>query len=146
MYTNIKNAKKDGNDTYYTMARTTIELDADIITIIPKDLLIDNNSNNHKLLLNLHKCNIHLSNYLFLYPLFRIIIAIKTVKYALSLLPAPIYVILYSILSGKTISESTLYELIAFITSSICIPAILFRVISKNIFPFILNKLLGQIK
>jgi hypothetical protein len=150
IYTNIKKGNQknnDGNNT--TIARTTIELDADILTIIPKDLLIDDNTYNN-LLLNLHKSNVCFSNHLFLQPLFRIVIAIKTVKSIISLLPAPItaplYTTLYSFFT-QTTPVYTNYEFsIPFIATSLGIPAILFKVISKYIFPLILNKLAGQIK
>jgi hypothetical protein len=152
MYTNIKSRKKVDNDSNnIIIARTTIELDADIITIISKDLLLENNSNNiNNQLLSLHKSNVYLSNYLFLYPLFRIVIAVKTVKYVTSLLPAPItapvYTISYPSLIGPIPSPPTPEFYIPFILGSIGIPAILFKVISKYAFPLIFNRLAGQTK
>lgn len=149
IYTNIKSGKKGNNNHITTIARTTIELDADFITILSKDLLINNN-NNQNLLLNLHESNVYFSNYLFLYPLFRIFKAIRTLKYVISLLPAPIiapvYTMLYPSVTGGTAPPYSDEFYIPFILSSIGIPTILFRVVSKYIFPFVVKKTIMKIK
>jgi hypothetical protein len=62
------------------IAKTIIELDADIITILPRDFLSPENQADVHSLLSIHRLNVWLANYVFLYPILRIFKIIEHVK------------------------------------------------------------------
>lgn len=118
------------------LARTTIELDADIITIINPELL---NTTSVDIFMNLHRANVRLANYLFLYPLTKSFAAIKTIKNIARIISIPLWIIIFNsaILPSKIISND--YNYLFMIFSFIGIPAILYNFIPK-IMAFIIRR------
>lgn len=119
------------------LARTTIELDADIITIIPLGLLL--NTDEAYFLFNLHSANIRLANYLFLYPIMRIFVVVKLTKHILKILSIPLWIIFSIFIFPKELG--LFYQYIFSIINFIGIPALLFRLMPKIISYIIRNKL-----
>ena len=117
------------------LARTTIELDADIITIIHPELLYTNSVD---IFMNLHSANIRLANYLFLYPLTKTFAVIKAIKNIARIISMPLWIILSAtIFPSKMISND--YHYLFMIFSFIGIPAILYKFIPK-IMAFIIRR------
>lgn len=108
----------------YIIARTALELDADIITIIPPELLL--NTNETEFLMDLHSANVHLANYLFLYPLTRIFLAVKLIKNILRIISIPLWIVLSIIIFPKVITDY-IFSVINFLG----IPILLFRLVPK---------------
>ena len=100
------------------LARTTIELDADIITIIPPELLIMNQPD---LLMKLHSANICLANYLFLYPMTKIFVIVKTMKNILRVMSIPLWIVVSMIIfPSKIILNDYLFTIINFVVVQLC--------------------------
>jgi hypothetical protein len=118
------------------LARTTIELDADIITIIPPELLL--NTNETDFIFSLHSANIHLANYLFLYPITKIFVVVKLIKNILRILSVPLWIAFSIFIFPK---GAGLYEYIFSIINFIGVPALLFRLVPKIMGYVIRNKL-----
>lgn len=136
VFTIHKSESQDNNDTI--VAKTIIELDADIITIIPEKLLIEDQLD---ISLRLHKANVCLANNIFLYPIIRIFVIFKIIKH-ISLIPAPIWIITYIILYPTSIMSYQIYDYIYLALSSIGVPSLLFKFISKMIGYVIRQKLM----
>lgn len=117
------------------LARTTIELDADIITIIPQELL---NMNQTNPFLRLHSANVSLANYLFLYPITQILIIIKILKNIIRVLAIPLWIIFSMIIFREKVLNEYFFTILNFVG----IPAILFRFIPKITEYIIRHKLL----
>ena len=77
------------------LARTTVELDADILTIVHPDLL---NVNQKDIFTNIHRANVRLTNYLFLYPLKRIFTVIKSLVNIARLVSMSLWIIFSAII------------------------------------------------
>jgi hypothetical protein len=120
----------------YIMARTALELDADILTIIPPELLLQN-TDEIKFLMNLHTTNVSLANYLFLYPLTKIFVAVKLVKNMLRILFIPIWIILSLIIFPKSIITDYIFLVINFLG----VPVLLFKLVPKVIGLVVRSKL-----
>jgi hypothetical protein len=120
------------------VARTTIELDADIITIIPPKLLLIN-TNEADFLFSLHSANIRLANYLFLYPITKIFVVVKLTKHILRILSVPLWIAFSIFIFPKGLFTD--YNYAFSIINFIGIPALLFRLVPKIIGYIIRNKL-----
>jgi hypothetical protein len=120
------------------LARTTIELDADIITIVPPELLLLN-TNEIDFLFSLHSANIRLANYLFLYPIMKIFVVVKLTKNILRILSIPLWIAFSIFIFPKGIG--IFYEYIFSIINFIGVPALLFRFVPKVMGYIIRNKL-----
>jgi hypothetical protein len=119
------------------LARTTIELDADIITIIPPELLLT--TNEAAFLFSLHRANIHLANYLFLYPITKIFVVVKLTKNILRILSVPLWIAFSIFIFPKALFTD--YNYIFSIINFIGVPALLIRLVPKIIGYIIRNKL-----
>jgi hypothetical protein len=136
VFTIIKDDASHNQKNNKILARTTIELDADIITIIPPELLLQN-TNETSFLFSLHSANIHLANYLFLYPIMRIFVIVKLAKYILRILSIPLWIAFSIFIFPKGVG--VFYEYIFSIVNFIGIPALLFRLVPK-IMSYIIKK------
>ena len=120
----------------YILARTTLELDADIITIIPPELLLLN-ADQINFLINLHSINVSLANYLFLYPLTKIFTTVKLIKNISGILSIPLWIVLTIIILPKDILTNYIFSIINFLG----IPALLFRLVPKAVGLLVRSKL-----
>jgi hypothetical protein len=84
----VSYCKIDNFKNYNSIARTIIELDADIITIISKDL--DTTDKDVSNLLDIHLTNISLGNHIYLYPIKRIFTILQKVKDNAIIFGAPV--------------------------------------------------------
>ena len=135
VFTIIKDASH--NQKNKILARTTIELDADIITIIPPELLL--NTNEIDFLFSLHSANIRLANYLFLYPIMKIFVVIKLTKNILRILSIPLWIAFSISIFPKGLG--LFYEYIFSIINFIGVPTLLFILVPKIIGYIIRNRL-----
>jgi hypothetical protein len=123
------NAGSNGH--YEMLVRTTIELDADILTITPESLLVLPDINNF---LRLHRTNVFLANHLFFYPIMRIFAALKIISNIIRMLSVFIW-ILSTYLLGFILFPDQVYsdpeKLIYSIINFIGIPTVIFRLIPK---------------
>jgi hypothetical protein len=138
VFTIIKDDASYNQKNNKTLARTTIELDADIITIIPPELLLLN-TNELDFLFSLHSANIRLTNYLFLYPITKIFVVVKLTKNILRILSVPLW-IAFSIFIFPNKLE-LFYQYLFSIINFIGIPSLLFRLVPKIIGYIIRKKL-----
>jgi len=121
------------------VARTTIELDADIITIMQPELIGISTKNS---LLNLHSSNVLLANYIFMYRVSKFFSIIKTMTNmtrTTSMLlwimstAIPFYSSQQSVLSASLNNLNLFYTVLYPILNFIGIPALLFKFIPKII-------------
>jgi hypothetical protein len=115
------------------LARTPIELDADIVTIIPQHLL---NLSQREVFVNLHKTNVTLANYLYLYPVIRVFKFIQYFKSLIRIASVPAWIILSVIFFPQSLNSSPdkyLYYSIYSIVNFLGIPALLLKFIPKVI-------------
>ena len=116
----------------YILARTSLELDADIITIIPPELL-SQNADEIGFLMNLHTINVSLASYLFLYPLTKIFAAVKLIKNILKILSIPLWIILSLIIFPKSIITDYVFDYVFLVINFLGVPALLFKLVPKVI-------------
>jgi hypothetical protein len=138
VFTIIKDDVSHNQKNNKILARTTIELDADIITIVPPELLLVN-TNEADFLFSLHSANIHLANYLFLYPITKIFVVVKLTKNVLRILSVPLWIAFSIFIFPKEVAA--FYQYIFSIINFIGIPALLFRLVPKIMGHVIRNKL-----
>ncbi len=120
------------------LARTIIELDADIITIIPRELLSTDSVNIYT---TLHRANIRLANYLYLYPLIRIFAIIKAVKNLSRLISILLWISFSLIMLPPTMILKD-YNYLFMIFNFVGIPAMLYKFIPKIVAFIIRRKLM----
>ena len=120
----------------YILARTALEIDADIITIIPPELL-SQKADEISFLMNLHTNNVILANYLFLYPLTKIFMAVKLAKNMLRILSIPLWIALSAIIFPKSITSEYVFLVINFLG----VPALLYKLVPKVLGHVIRSKL-----
>lgn len=119
-----------------TLARTTIELDADVLTIIDPQLL---NSNSVNIFMNLHSANVRLANYLFVYRLVKTFAVIKVIKNFARIISIPLWIIINgTILPSKILSAD--YQYLFMVFSLIGMPAILYKFIIPKIMAFVIRR------
>jgi hypothetical protein len=131
MDVSVKHFRQD-----YILARTALELDADIITIIPPELL-SQKADEISFLMNLHTTNVILANYLFLYPLTKIFAAVKLTKNLLRILSIPLWIALSAIIFSKSITTDYVLLVINFLG----VPALLYKLVPKIISLLVRSKL-----
>ena len=123
------------------IGKTIIELDADIVTLIPLELI---HSHIKEYLLNLHLANTLIANYFFLFPLLRIFRAIKTLRNVLSLIPASlIFFICLFFTNPSSLQELPLDFLLSAVPSAVGF-GIAKKYISKVIGAIIRKKLMVE--
>jgi hypothetical protein len=122
------------------VARTAIELDADIVTIISPELLKINTKNNS--LLNLHSINVFLVNYVFMYKITKFFSIIKTLTNLtriasivlwITFTIIPFYNSQQLILSAPLNNLNLYYTALYSIVNFIGIPSLLLKFIPKVI-------------
>ena len=138
VFTIIKDASH--NQKNKILARTTIELDADIITIIPPELLLLLNTKEVNFLFSLHSANIRLANYLFLYSIMRIFVIVKLTKNIFRILSIPVWIAFTIFIFPKGVG--LFYQFIFSIINFIGVPALLFKLVPK-IMGYIIRKKLA---
>jgi hypothetical protein len=133
------------------IARTAIELDADILTIMQSEFIKINIKNT---LLNLHSINVFLVNYLFMYRISKFFSIIKTLtnltRIASMLLwivftAIPFYSSYQSILSSPGNNLNLYYTALYSIFNFIGIPSLLFKFLPKAIGYIIRYKILQNL-
>ena len=115
------------------LAKTTIELDADVITIILPEVL---KLNSKDVYLQLHEANIYIANFLFSYPIKKYFSFIKKTKILLRTITPSLWVVLslYPFIASdglNNLDES--YNLLYLIMNTFGIPTVLFRSVPKLI-------------
>lgn len=137
LYLSRNNA--DNNGYYNTSVRTTIELDADILTIIPENLLLLPDINNF---LRLHRTNVFLANHLFFYPIMRTFAVLKIISNIIRMLSVFIWIISTYLLSFILFPDQVYSDpekLIYSIINFVGIPTVIFR-----FFPRVLGRIIGS--
>jgi hypothetical protein len=126
------------------IAKTIIELDADIITILPNDFQkLENEADIHSLL-SIHRLNLGLANYIFLYPILRIS---KIIKHATGI--ARKGSLILSLVAGFGLYQSTGFDPNYVPYSALYLvgaPAMVYQFVPKIMGFIIKNKLFGQSK
>ncbi len=130
-------------DNLSPIAKTVIELDADIVTILPKEFHGFGDQTDTHLLLGIHSSNILLANHLFLYPLTRIIKLLKwltgiarTVFTLLSLVPG-LWGLWATLFLGKEPNFSYILPILGFFG----IPPMVYKIVPKILGYFLKKKL-----
>jgi hypothetical protein len=80
--------KINNQESFKQIAKTIIELDADIITIFSKDL--DFTNDGFDFLIYIHRTNLYLANFIYFFPINRIFAIIQKIKDSLFLIGSPI--------------------------------------------------------
>ena len=113
------------------LAKTTIELDADIITIVQPEIL---QANNRDICLRLHTANIYIANFLFLYPIQQLFSIVKKMKALLRTITPLLWVglTLYPfIASGRINNIEESFNLLYIVMNTFGIPIILFKTMPR---------------
>jgi hypothetical protein len=116
-------------------ARTTIELDADIVTIISPDLPAVMSTQTNKILLLLHTCNLYVVNHLFMHRIHKFSSILKTLTSTLKVISVSAWLILNLSLifsSHHLVSEDSVSIAVQMI-KLIGIPPLLWKFIPKII-------------
>jgi hypothetical protein len=134
------------------VARTTIELDADIITIMQPELIGISTKNS---LLNLHSINVVLANYMFMYRISKFFSIIKTMTNMTRITSMllwimstaiPFYSSQQSVLSASLNNLNLFYTVLYPLLNFIGIPALLFKFIPKVIGFIIRSRILQNLQ
>ena len=123
------------------LAKTTVELDADIITIMLPELLQSNNKN---IYLQLHTANIYTANFLLGHSAKKLFLFIKKMKMLFRIIIPPFWVglTLYPfITAGGLNNMELLSNFLYFIMNTFVIPALLFKWL-PNMIGIVLRKIL----
>lgn len=115
-------------------ARTTIELDADIVTIIRPELTAYMNNQKNIYLLLLHSYNLYLANHVFLHRINKFSSMLKTLTNTVKVISASIWLIpnlSYLLISSNHLFTGDLVGILVQIINLIGIPATLVWFIPK---------------
>ena len=116
-------------------ARTTIELDGDIVTIISPDL-----KNNKKLLMDLHSCNVQYANYVFQQKVGRLFLYLQRLIGLAKVIITPIYFGSFVYVHVQYLSDADLVPTILSILHIIGGPALMWRFAVPRVLRYIIRK------
>ncbi len=117
-------------------ARTTIELDADIVTIIRPELIAYMNTQKNSYLVLLHTCNLYLANHLFVHRINKFSAMLKTLTDTVRIISISVWLIpnlSYLLISSHHLISGDLVAILVQIINLIGIPAIMAGIIPKII-------------
>jgi hypothetical protein len=129
--------------TDHVFVRTTIELDADILTILTPELA-NRASQRNTLLFYLHRCNVYLANLLFVYRVNRFFSNLKIIVNTIKIISVPLWVIPY--LSSHFPIPIDPFSIAVQVINLVGVPALLVRFIVHKVFQYIIkHRVLGNL-